>query len=72
MPQPVDATEFLVLDEALARLAEQDARKAQVIELHFFAGLTYDETAEALEISPATVDRELRFAKAWLLRECKT
>jgi len=59
------------LDEALSRLAEFDERKSRVVELLFFGGLTYDETAEALGISPATVHRELRFAKAWLYREVR-
>jgi RNA polymerase sigma factor (sigma-70 family) len=45
-----------------------DARKAQVVELHYFGGLTYDEIAEAVGISAATVDRDLRLAKAWLQR----
>jgi RNA polymerase sigma factor (TIGR02999 family) len=68
-----EPTEGLVeLDEALERLAQHDQRKAQVVELHFFGGLTYDETAEALGISPATVDRDLRFAKAWLYRELQS
>ncbi len=57
------------LDDALNKLAEQDKRKAEIIELHFFGGMTYDEMAEALSISPATVHRELRMAKAWLYRE---
>lgn len=57
------------LDEAMERLAEQDKRKHDVVELHFFGGLTYDEIAAALSISPATVHRELRMAKAWLYRE---
>lgn len=57
------------LDEALKRLAEFDERKAKVIELSFFGGLTYDEISEVLEISAATVDRDLRMAKAWLGRE---
>jgi RNA polymerase sigma factor (TIGR02999 family) len=61
--------DILDLEEVLTRLAEFDERKAQVIELSFFGGLTYDEIAEVLEISAATVDRELRFAKAWLYRE---
>ena len=63
------ATEVLVLDEALGRLEAVDERKARVVELHFFAGLTYDEIAEVLTLSPATVGRELRFAKTWLNRE---
>jgi len=57
------------LDEALVRLAAQDQRKSELIELLFFGGLTYDEAAAALKISPATVHRELTLAKAWLYRE---
>ncbi|MEW5915181.1 MAG: sigma-70 family RNA polymerase sigma factor [Gemmatimonadota bacterium] len=64
-----DASSFLALDDALQRLAALDPRKAQVVELHFFGGLTYAQTAEALGISDATVDRDLRMAKAWLIRE---
>ena len=54
------------LDLALKRLAEIDERKSKIVELHYFGGLKYDETAEVLKISAATVDRELRLAKAWL------
>jgi RNA polymerase sigma factor (TIGR02999 family) len=54
------------LDEALQRLANQDRRKSDLIELLFFGGLTYDEAAAAMKISPATVHRELTLAKAWL------
>ena len=61
--------EKLTFDEALSRLAELDKRKADVIEFLFFGGLTYDEVAAALNISPATVHRELRMAKAWLHKE---
>jgi RNA polymerase sigma factor (TIGR02999 family) len=61
--------DILDLEDAIVRLSEIDERKGKVVELHFFGGLSYDETAQALEISPATVDRELRFAKAWLHRE---
>jgi RNA polymerase sigma factor (TIGR02999 family) len=57
------------LDEALQRLEALDERKAQVVELHYFGGLTYDEIAEAMEISAATVHRDLRMAKAWLQNE---
>jgi RNA polymerase sigma-70 factor (ECF subfamily) len=57
------------LDEALQRLAAQDQRKSELIELLFFGGLTYDEAAAALNISPATVHRELTLAKAWLYRD---
>jgi RNA polymerase sigma factor (TIGR02999 family) len=63
--------ELLALDEALARLSTLDERKARAVELHYFGGLTYDETAAALEVSAATVDRELRLAKAWLYRELR-
>lgn len=58
-----------VLYRALARLAEQDARQARVVELRFFGGLTVEETAEALGVSPATVKREWTMARAWLKRE---
>ena len=57
------------LDMALQRLAALDQRKSDIIELLCFGGLTYDEAAAALKISPATVHRELRLAKAWLHRE---
>ena len=57
------------LDDALQRLAAIDRRKSEVVELLYFGGLTYDETAAALGISPATVHRELRMAKAWLFTE---
>jgi RNA polymerase sigma factor (TIGR02999 family) len=60
---------LLDLDQALHRLGQHDNRKSQVIELLFFGGLTYDECAEVLNISPVTLYRELRMAKAWLYRE---
>jgi len=63
--------DVLDLENVLQRLHKIDARKADVVELSFYGGMTYDEIGEALSISPATVDRELRFAKAWLLRELK-
>lgn len=61
--------DILDLEDALNQLSKFDQRKAQVVELSFFGGMTYDEIGETLSISPATVDRELRFAKAWLYRE---
>lgn len=64
--QEVDVVE---LDEAMKRLSEVDERQCQVVELRFFGGLTIDETAVVLEISPATVKREWTMAKAWLHRE---
>ena len=57
------------LDEALIALAEIEARKSRVVELRFFGGMTEEETAEFLKVSPETVRRDLRLAKAWLLRE---
>jgi RNA polymerase sigma factor (TIGR02999 family) len=60
---------ILELDEALKHLAALDLRKSQIVEMLFFGGMTYDETAGALQISPATVHRELKLAKAWLYRE---
>lgn len=57
------------IDEALDRLAALDERKARLVELVFFGGLTKEETAEATGLSPATVFRELKFAKAWLAKE---
>jgi RNA polymerase sigma factor (sigma-70 family) len=66
---PQTSAGIVELDEALQRLATHDQRKSELIELLFFGGLTYDETAEALKISPATVHRELKMAKAWLHRE---
>jgi RNA polymerase sigma factor (sigma-70 family) len=53
----------------MTRLAAMDDRKARVVELHYFTGLEYEEIASALEISPATVHRDLRLAKAWLQKE---
>lgn len=58
-----------LLSEALDRLSEQDERQAKVVELRFFGGLTVDETAASLGVSPATVKREWSLARAWLKRE---
>jgi RNA polymerase sigma factor (TIGR02999 family) len=66
---PQSSAGLLELDAALERLASQDRRKSEIIELLCFGGLTYDETAAALNISSATVHRELKLAKAWLHRE---
>jgi len=67
-------TDLLALDEALERLAATDERKARVVELRYFGGLSVEETAEVLGISEITVLRDWKFAKAWLLRdiECQT
>jgi RNA polymerase sigma factor (TIGR02999 family) len=66
---PNSTAGLLELDTALERLAAQDQRKCEIVELLCFGGLTYDETAAALRISPATVHREIKLAKAWLHRE---
>jgi RNA polymerase sigma factor (TIGR02999 family) len=63
------AVEIVVLEEALTRLAEIDARKAQVVELRYFGGLNVEETAEVLKVSKITVARDWNMAKAWLARE---
>jgi RNA polymerase sigma factor (TIGR02999 family) len=64
-------SQVVALDEALDRLAEIDARKAQVIELRFFSGLSVEEAATVLNVSPDTVMRDWRLARAWLLAELK-
>ena len=61
--------EVLAVDDALNALGKVDARKSQVVELRFFGGLSMEETAEVLRVSPDTVARDWRLAKAWLLRE---
>jgi RNA polymerase sigma factor (TIGR02999 family) len=61
--------EVLALDEALTRLSTLDAEQGQIVELRFYAGLTVEETAHALGVSPRTVKREWRLAKAWLFRQ---
>src|SRR5437762_6439787 len=63
---PEESKQIVDLHEALERLATLDSRKAQVVELKYFGGLNYDEMAEVLKISPVTVRRDWRFAKAWL------
>jgi RNA polymerase sigma factor (TIGR02999 family) len=65
----VIGSELLALDEALKELAALDGRKSEVIELRFFGGLTVEETSAALGVSPETVMRDWKMAKAWLLRE---
>jgi RNA polymerase sigma factor (TIGR02999 family) len=67
-PAPENQVELVALDEALQALKSVDARKAEVIHLHTFGGLTIDEIAQHLTISRATADREFRAARAWLFR----
>ena len=64
-----DGVDLVAVDEALDRLATLDAQQAQVVELRFFSGLSVEETAEALGVSPRTVKRDWGVAKAWLHRE---
>ena len=61
--------DLIALDEALTRLALLDERQSRIVELRFFSGLSVEETAEALGVSPATVKNEWRTAKAWLFQE---
>ncbi len=66
---PQQSSEVIALDDALNTLAAVDPRKAQIIELRFFGGLSVEETAKALDVSVATIGREQRLAEAWLHRE---
>jgi RNA polymerase sigma-70 factor (ECF subfamily) len=63
------STDLVALDDALRTLEQVDARKAKVVEMRFFGGLSVDETAEVLDVSPVTVRRDWSTAKAWLYRE---
>jgi RNA polymerase sigma factor (TIGR02999 family) len=65
------ATELSALDDALTSLSQMDPRRAQVIELRFFGGLTVEETAEVLKTSPQTVMRDWKLARAWLARDLR-
>jgi DNA-directed RNA polymerase specialized sigma24 family protein len=66
-PEPDE--DLLALDAALRRLAERDPQKAKLIELRYFAGLTGDQAAAVLGLSPSAADRHWVFARAWLRRE---
>jgi len=63
------AVDIVAVDRALTKLAALDAQQARIVELRFFAGMSVEETAETIGISPATVKRHWTIAKAWLLRE---
>jgi RNA polymerase sigma factor (TIGR02999 family) len=63
--------DLIAIDEAVEALTRMDERKGKVVELRFFGGLTVEETADVLQVSPETVMRDWKFAKAWLLREMK-
>ena len=64
-----DPTDLIALDEALQKLEKIDPRKGKVVTLRYFAGLTVEETAAAMDLSPATIKNEWAFARAWLHRE---
>jgi RNA polymerase sigma factor (TIGR02999 family) len=68
---PAPDEELLALDEALGKLAEADPQKARLVELRYFAGLTGEQAAEVLGISPATADRHWAYARAWLQAEVR-
>jgi RNA polymerase sigma factor (TIGR02999 family) len=68
VPQ-ASGTDLVAIDQALTKLADLDARKAKVVELRFFGGLTVEETAQVLQVSTDTVLRDWKMAKVWLLRE---
>ena len=68
---PEAAVDIVALDEALGRLAAVDSQQARVVELRFFTGLSVEQTAEALDISPATVKRDWATAQLWLYNELK-
>jgi RNA polymerase sigma-70 factor, ECF subfamily len=68
---PAQLTDLVEIDTALQRLAEVDSRQAKIVELRFFGGLTVEETAVVLDISPKTVKRDWSVAKAWLHGELK-
>jgi RNA polymerase sigma factor (TIGR02999 family) len=70
-PAKAKSIDLVALDEALNRLAEFDERQARVVELRYFSGMTEEETAEVLNISPATVRRDWNMAKAWLFHQLK-
>ena len=65
---PETGEDLLALDEALTAFAQRDALKAELVKLRYFAGLTIEEAAEALDISPATAKRHWAYSKAWLLQ----
>jgi RNA polymerase sigma-70 factor, ECF subfamily len=69
VPASSAGADVLALDEALTALSEIDPRKGRVVELRYFGGMSVEETAAALQISPETAKRDWKMAKAWLLRE---
>lgn len=70
-PAEMPVVDIIAFDEALTRLAAIDSRKAQVVELWFFGGMTVEEIASTIEIGTSTVHRDLEFSKVWLARELR-
>lgn len=68
-PEEREALDVIALDAVLTKLAALDAQQAQIVELRFFGGLSVEETADAMDLSPATIKRHWAIARAWLLRE---
>jgi DNA-directed RNA polymerase specialized sigma24 family protein len=66
---PESKLDLVALDAALKRLAQQDPTKARLVELRYFAGLSGEQAARVLEISPSSVDRQWVYTRAWLRRE---
>ena len=71
LPAEAREPDVIDLDEALERLIALEERKGRAVELHYFGGLSYEEVAVALDVSPATVHRDLRMARAWLYKELR-
>jgi len=72
LPSPLPDERLIALDVALDRLETLDARQARVVELRFFAGLSVDDTAQVLDLSPGTIKREWKTARTWLFRELES
>jgi RNA polymerase sigma factor (TIGR02999 family) len=71
VPAELTRRDLIALDEALTALAELDPKKAKIVELRYFGGLTAEESAEVLGVSRVTIEREWRVARLWLVREMK-
>lgn len=69
LDEPLETIDLLALDEALAKLGQEDSAKAELVKLRYFAGLTLDQVAKTLDISPATADRHWAYARAFLYTE---
>ena len=69
LPAAERARDICTLDDSLREMAKTEPRRAQVVEMRFFGGLSVEETAEALQVSPQTVMRDWKLARAWLARE---